>query len=318
MDFGKYARLLDPEYRAYAERVNDWYPPESTGWSIAHQREVYDEMCLAFHAGRPSSVEVDEMVAQARGLSVDVRRYVCAGARSGAVVLYFHGGGFVLGGLDSHDDICAEICDATGLIVVSVDYRLAPEHLHPAAFEDACAAFEWVSTTFGGPVVLCGESAGGNLAAALAHVTRQTVRVPVGQVLIYPDLGGDPNLRSRLEHAAAPLLSVRDLEYYRAVRTGGVEPCDDWRLEPLKDSDFSNLPSTVVVAAACDPLSSDGEDYCGRILAAGGSALWREEPRLTHSFLRARHTVARAGDAFRAILADITALAAGNLSISRR
>ncbi|WP_292586948.1 alpha/beta hydrolase fold domain-containing protein, partial [Mesorhizobium sp.] len=97
-----------------------------------------------------------------------IRRYRLAGKASRAIVVHYHGGGFVLGDLDSHDDICAEICAATGFEVISADYRLAPEHLHPAAFEDSLAVFEWMAATTSLPIVLCGESAGGNLAAAVA------------------------------------------------------------------------------------------------------------------------------------------------------
>ncbi|TGS90101.1 steryl acetyl hydrolase, partial [bacterium M00.F.Ca.ET.177.01.1.1] len=129
-----------------------------------------------------------------------------------AVVIYYHGGGFVLGNLDSHDDICAEICTGTGFEVVAADYRLAPEHLHPASFDDALAVFEWVAATSAVPIVLCGESAGGNLAAAVAQATRLHARHAVGQMLIYPGLGGDETGRSYVELAEAPLLTVSDIE----------------------------------------------------------------------------------------------------------
>ena len=94
-------------------------------------------------------------------------------------------------GCDSHDDVCAELCGRTGYELVSVDYRLAPEHLHPAAFDDALAAFEWIAASLPQPILLAGDCAGGNLAAAVSHATRGHSRAPIGQVLIYPGLGGD-------------------------------------------------------------------------------------------------------------------------------
>jgi acetyl esterase len=232
-------------------------------------------------------------------------------AKPQAVVIYYHGGGFVLGGLESHDDICAELCAGTGFEVVSVDYRLAPEHRHPAAFEDAFAAFAQVAATTDRPLVLCGESAGGNLAAAVAHATRGGTRQAIGQVLIYPGLGGDRSKGSYVEHADAPLLSLKDIAFYREVRAGAGYPAGDATLEPLQDHDFARLPATVVVTAQCDPLSSDGEAYRDRIAAAGGKAFWREEPRLTHSFLRARTTMPRAQAAFDGIVAAVAALGRG-------
>jgi acetyl esterase len=267
-------------------------------------------MCRAFHLGYPKGVTAnDGIIAGDKGHAIPIRHYRMAGKPLRALVVYYHGGGFVLGGLDSHDDICAEICAGTGFDVVSADYRLAPEHPHPAAFEDALAAFEWAAQTTDLPIVLVGESAGGNLAAAVAHASRRHPRHAVGQVLIYPGLGGDENAGSYVEHAQAPLLTLRDIETYRAIRSGPAHTPDDPTFSPLKDSDFSGLPPTVIVTAECDPLSSDGETYRDRILAAGGRAWWYEEPRLVHSFLRARKNVGRAGEAFLCILAAIAAVA---------
>ena len=111
------------------------------------------------------------------------------------------------------------------------------------------------------PIVLCGDSAGGNLAAAVSHATRGHAVRPVGQVLIYPGLGGDRSKGSYVTHAEAPMLTVRDLEFYKHVRTGGVDLTGDITLSPLADADFANLPPTVLITAECDPLSSDGEAY---------------------------------------------------------
>ncbi|MER9961243.1 alpha/beta hydrolase [Mesorhizobium sp. M0045] len=318
-DRGKYLTLLDPELWAYIDRVNEWYPPEIVYMPIDRQRAVYDAMCRAFREPYPPGVKASDSSVGDR--AIPVRRYHMAGTAPQAMVVYYHGGGFVLGGLDSHDDICAEICAGTGFAVLSADYRLAPEHLHPAAFEDALAVFEWAAATTGLPIVLCGESAGGNLAAAVAQATRRHPRRAIGQVLIYPELGGDeldgPELDGKartgsyIEHAEAPLLTLRDVEFYRHIRAAKGQSPDDPTFSPLNDSDFSGLPPTVIVTAQCDPLSSDGQAYRDRILAAGGKAWWREEPRLVHSFLRARKTVPRASEAFDRIVAAIAALGGG-------
>ncbi|MER9442605.1 alpha/beta hydrolase [Mesorhizobium sp. M0340] len=318
-DRGKYLTLLDPELWAYIDRVNEWYPPEIVYMPIDRQWAVYDAMCRAFREPYPPGVKASDSSVGDR--AIPVRRYHMAGTAPQAMVVYYHGGGFVLGGLDSHDDICAEICAGTGFAVLSADYRLAPEHLHPAAFEDALAVFEWAAATTGLPIVLCGESAGGNLAAAVAQATRRHPRRAIGQVLIYPELGGDeldgPELDGKartgsyIEHAEAPLLTLRDVEFYRHIRAAKGQSPDDPTFSPLNDSDFSGLPPTVIVTAQCDPLSSDGQTYRDRILAAGGKAWWREEPRLVHSFLRARKTVPRASEAFDRIVAAIAALGGG-------
>ncbi len=306
---GKYADRLDPELWNYIDKVNSWYPPEIVAAPIAEQRAVYDRMCVAFHQGRPEGVTTSDGLVATSAHAIPIRRYRMTNRAAAAVVVYYHGGGFVLGDLDSHDDICAEICAGTGFEVVSADYRLAPEHLHPASFDDALAVFEWVAVTSALPIVLCGESAGGNLAAAVAQATRRHKRHAVGQMLIYPGLGGDESSGSYVEHADAPLLTLADIEFYRRVRSAPGQPADDPTFSPLKDRDFSGLPPTVIVTAECDPLSSDGEAYRDRILAAGGRAWWRGEPRLVHSFLRARPTVPRATEAFARIIRDIAGLA---------
>jgi acetyl esterase len=309
MSRGKYETRLDPALWAYIDAVNAWYPPEVIGLPIDRQRAVYDRMSRAFHQGRPSGVKASDGLIAAADRGIPVRRYQLAGTVAPAMVVYYHGGGFILGGLDSHDDICAEICAGTGFDVLSVDYRLAPEHLHPAAFDDALAAFEWAAATTGLPIVLCGESAGGNLAAAVAQATRRHAGAAIGQVLIYPELGGDAGSYS--EHADAPLLSVGDIAFYRDVRSAKRQSPDDPTFSPLRDTDFSGLPPTVIVTAECDPLSSDGETYRDRIVAAGGKAWWHEEPRLVHSFLRARTTVPAAAEAFGRIIAAVSALGRG-------
>ncbi|MBZ9748380.1 alpha/beta hydrolase [Mesorhizobium sp. CO1-1-7] len=309
-----YSKLIDAETWAFIERTNSYYPPDTIDYTIVQQREIYDRMCSEFFAGYPQGVTVETTAITTPVDNIPIRIYRNAKPDHAAMVLYFHGGGFILGGLDSHDDVCAELCGRTGYEVVSVDYRLAPEHLHPAAFDDAMSAFEWAAGTYDRPVLLCGDSAGGNLCAAVAHATRGHAKKPIGQVLIYPGLGGDRARGSYVTHAEAPMLTVRDLEFYKYVRTGGVDQTGDITLYPLADADFANLPPTMLITAQCDPLSSDGEAYRDRIVAAGGRATWFEEPGLVHGYLRARHTVGRARASFTRIVDAVATLGKGGLT----
>jgi acetyl esterase len=304
---GKYEDLIDGETWAFVDRANQWYPPEATSLPLERQRAIYDAMCRDFHHGHPAGVSTHDGSIDAPGRAIPLRHYQAGGGGAAATILYYHGGGFVLGGLDSHDDICAELCAGTGYDVISVGYRLAPEHRHPAAFDDACLAFHRAAAS-GLPIILCGESAGGGLAAAVAHATRGHDRAAIGQVLIYPTLGGDFDKGSYVEHAEAPMLSVRDVRYYRDMQAGSGHCADDPRLAPLRDKDHSGLPATVVFTAQCDPLSSDGEDYRDRVVAAGGSARWQEEAGLVHGYLRARHSARRAGASFARIVDAIATL----------
>ncbi|ESX97047.1 alpha/beta hydrolase [Mesorhizobium sp. LNJC403B00] len=305
-----YKILIDAETWAFIEKTNSYYPPDTIDYTIAQQRAIYDRMCREFFAGYPDGVTAETTIIAAHDIPIRIYRSATPG--HAAMVLYIHGGGFILGGLDSHDDVCAELCARTGFEVVSIDYRLAPEHLHPAAFDDALHAFEWAASNYDCPILLCGDSAGGNLCAALAHATRSHTKKSIGQVLIYPGLGGDRSQGSYLTHAEAPMLTVRDLDFYRDVRTGGLDGTGDITLYPLADADFIGLPPTVLITAQCDPLSSDGEAYRDRVLAAGGHAAWFEEPGLVHGYLRARHIVGRARASFSRIVEAVSVLGKGD------
>ncbi|MFC3615414.1 alpha/beta hydrolase [Lutimaribacter marinistellae] len=297
-----YDRLIDEETWTFIRRTLESYPEDAVGLSIEDQRRVYDEMCREFHTGYPAGVNAEDFSAN----GVPVRVYT-AGSPSRTVVFY-HGGGFVVGGLESHDDVCAEICFETGYRVVSVDYRLCPEFRHPVQFEDSWTATEWAAVEYDAPLVLAGDSAGGNLAACVAHHARGRLSQVLGQVLIYPGLGGDMSAPSYSEHANAPLLTRDDIAFYMTVRFHGEKPENDPTFAPLQDTDYSGLPPTVVISADCDPIRDDAGAYRDRIRAAGGKAEWINEPGLVHGYLRARKTVGRARDSFERICVAIEAL----------
>jgi acetyl esterase/lipase len=301
-----YSTRIDAETWDFIRKVEDHYPPDTVDLDVAGQRAVYNAMCGAFRQTYPIGVIAEDCSAG----DVPLRCYERQGTDADAVVLYCHGGGFVVGGLDSHDDVCAEICDQTGFAVVSVDYRLSPEHVHPAAYDDCVAAFHWTMEHYDLPLVLAGDSAGANLAAAVAHTVR-TVTALEGMVLIYPTLGPLKYAGSYAEHPHAPLLSIDEIEFYEAIRSNGADTTSDATFAPLVDNDFSGLPPTVVVSAECDPLCDDSEEYCVAIQGADGSAIWINEAGLIHGYLRARHTVKRARDSFSRIVAAIDAFGHG-------
>ena len=295
-----YQSLIDAPTWAFINRTNACYPPDAASRSVAEQRKLYDAMCRSFHRGYPNGITAhDEAIA-----GIPCRVY--PGTKP--TLIYCHGGGFIMGGLHSHDDICAEICARTGLSVVSVDYRLAPDHPHPAAFDDALAVARAVAAS--GPYLLAGDSAGGSLAASLAHATRHDFPA-LGLVLVYVDLGGDPAQGSYLTHAHAPMLSRGDVLLYATIRhEHGRSAVGDPTANALHASDFTCMPPTVAFSAECDPIADDGRDYCARIIAAGGQATWHLEQGLVHGYLRARHTVSRAAQSFDRIITAIATLGA--------
>jgi acetyl esterase len=278
-----------------------FYPDDAVHFTMAEQRAFYDRYCAHFRKPRPESVTAEDKPIG----GVPCRLYRKAAAAGGPVLVYFHGGGFVLGGLDSHDDVCAEICEGAGLAVVAVDYRLAPEHPFPAAFEDGWSVLSALGRMHD-RIVVAGDSAGGNLAAALALRSRDDGGPALaGQVLIYPGLGGDVTRGSYVTQAEAPGLSTADVLYYRKIYGGGGNKY----AQPLQERDYGGLPPAFLVAAALDPLHDDCFDYARRLGAAGVAADVRDEPLLVHAFIRARHMSEPARASFDAIIAACGSLA---------
>lgn len=295
----------DPEVLAFIDRTEAAYPAEANGASAADNRRFYDAMCAVFRAARPAGVAVaDERI---EGVAVRVYRSVASRDATRRAVVYAHGGGYVVGSLESHDDVCAEIAAATGATVVAVEYRLAPEHRHPAQLDDVATVWRAVAAAFD-RVVVAGDSAGACLVAGLClRLRRAGERQPEGQVLIYPGLGGDRSLAAYHDNAEAPMLRTADLDVYEAARFGGAEPVgpiDEAR--PLRATDYAALPPAFVVTADVDPLRDDGKVYAERLAAAGVPAAWRNEPQLVHGYLRARHMSGRAAASFEAITTAIT------------
>jgi len=309
-----YQLLIDQEVWDFIERTNRCYPSDAVQLSIAEQRKIYTAMCQEFHRGRPADVLVNDDVVNADATAIPVRRYVHrnqAKTKTNSHIIYIHGGGFVVGGLDSHDDVCAEICNTTKLSVTSIDYRLSPEHKHPAAFNDCLAVVQNEANRVVGKLILCGDSAGASLCASVSHWLRtQSASSPIkAQVLIYPALGTDTNTESCINHAQAPMLTLDEVKYYMKVRVLEKVPNNDASFAVLHDTDYSNLPKTLVVSAECDPLCDDGKLYCHAIAKAGGDAQWICEPGLVHGYLRARHSSEKAKASFRIITEQLSSFA---------
>ena len=308
---GKYRDLIDQETWAFIERTMEYYPAETVAASIEEQREIYNRLCAAFSVDFPEGVKSEDFAIQANDHTIKCRKYHFElEERPAAQILYFHGGGYVVGGLHSHNSFCADICHATGLPLTAVDYRLAPEHHFPSDVYDAIGAYRHLLDNSSLPIILMGDSAGGNIAAAVAHASREESRQPIGQVLIYPTLGNTFDVGSYVEHAHAPMLTTEEMIFYAKMRTNGdLEQWNAKELSPLNDPDFSNLPRTTVFAAQLDPLRDDGERYCERVNQAGGKAKFVEEAGLPHTYLLARHSVAKARKAFQNIARALTATA---------
>jgi acetyl esterase len=284
----------EPEINAFLQRCEAFYPTDAVSASIEQQRAWYDALCAAFDRPRPAGLTT----ADAEIAGIRTRAYRPATLRHETTILYLHGGGFVVGSLESHDVICAEIADAVGADLVAVDYRLAPEDLHPAASDDG-AAVVLALIDEGRKLVVAGDSAGGNLAAGLCIRARDAgLDGIVGQVLIYPGLGGDLSAGSYVEMADAPGLSTADVAYYRDLYE--ADPADA-AAHPLVLESLAGLPPAYITAARFDPLHDDARIYAERLEAAGTAVTFREEPQMVHGWLRARHMSPGAREGFDAL-----------------
>ena len=206
-------------------------------------------------------------------------------------ITYFHGGGWVVGNLDSHDASCRLLAAVTGSVVVAVDYRLAPEHPFPAAVEDCLAAYSWVHGahrelgTADGVVGVMGDSAGGNLAAVVALAGRDgTVPAPVAQGLVYPALDARLDSPSVTAFAEGFLLSKASMEAYRAHYLPDRHDWESWRASPLLAEDKRGVAPALVVTAGFDPLRDEGAAYARDLEAAGVEVGYRCYDDMVHGF----------------------------------
>ncbi|MBC3375529.1 alpha/beta hydrolase [Pseudomonas sp. SWRI92] len=293
---------LSQAMSAFIDKTLSFTSPDD---SLAGSRQAYSQMCRAFTPPRPPTLAVEDL--QLAGVAIRAYHPRIAPPLAGwPCMLYLHGGGWVVGDLDSHDFICMELAAELGALVLAVDYRLAPEHPFPAGFEDCFAVWCHLADA---PFaidprrrVVVGDSAGGNLAAALCLALRDAGRpLPKSQVLVYPALGGPAHLPSRNECFDAPLLSSDDLQRYDALYLQSAQPSA--YAAPLLADDLGGLPPALIAVAQWDPLRDDGVLYSERLNAAGVTSELYVGEGLVHGCLRGRNQVPEVDQLYRTLLA---------------
>jgi acetyl esterase len=292
---------LHPEVRAVLAAMEEAGGPALESLPVAEARQLAIDG-LKYVEGEPEQVrQVEDLRIPAPAGEIPIRVYTPEGTSPFPGLVFFHGGGWVLCDLDTHDVVCSAIARRASSVVVSVDYRLAPEHKFPAAAEDACSATRWVIENAGRVgidsrrIAVGGDSAGGNLSAV---VSRKVPGIAL-QVLVYPvtDLSSfdTPSYR---EFADGYHLTRSEMEWFREQYLAAPEQGLDPDASPLLTPDLAGAPPALVITAECDVLRDEGEAYAGRLRAAGVPVTLTRYPGMIHPFFSMPGGI---GDAVKAI-----------------
>ena len=281
--------MLDPQARALIDLMIQRQVPPMHTLPVAEARQMYLERRFFTQPEPPAIGAVHDL--QTDG-GVPLRLYRPAGDGMKPVLVYFHGGGWTIGDLDTHDVLCRQLCAAADVAVVSVHYRLAPEARCPAAVDDCLAATRWVqqqAVTLGldaARLAVGGDSAGGNLAAVVCLLMRDAGDVPPAfQLLIYPATDQRAITPSHTSNAQGYLLTRDSIGYFWGHYGGPDGDASDWRASPLLAPDHSRLPPALVLTAGYDPLRDEGLQYADALSAAGNRVQYVCFERQVHGFI---------------------------------
>ena len=281
------ARMVAQAQAAGMPDLSELPPPAARG--------LYREILAAADVPPADVAVTDRRLPRRGGGTLGVRAYRPHGVEGAPLIVYYHGGGFVLGDLDGYDRVCRRLCADTQCVLLSVDYRLAPEHPFPAAIDDAWSALVWAAANAGelgadaSRLAVCGDSAGGTLAAVMALLARDRGGPQIAcQALVYPAVAcgiDNPAYASRERHAHGPTLTMRSVRYFNAHYFGPQGQPGDFRGAPILAQDLSNLPPALIQVAGHDVLRDEILDYAKRLLAAGTPTTVVEYHGLAHGYI---------------------------------
>ncbi|MBR0566281.1 alpha/beta hydrolase [Azoarcus sp. L1K30] len=306
--------LIDMVYRVGAARFHELTP--------AQARHSFQKLQFAFRPDAPAVASVTEVpIGRSDGSVLLARYYRPVQARPEQrlpLLVFFHGGGWCVGDVESYDVLCRELANGAGVAVLSVDYRLAPEHPFPAAVDDARLAVEWAAAHADllnvDPLrfALGGDSAGGNLSVVTALALRDEDNLkPVFLALIYPSTEIVSERASRQAFGNGYFLDTETLDWFftRYLPHGDTE---DWRISPMRAASLAGLPPTLIVTAECDPLIDDCEAFAERLAREGGAVDVYRAAGVVHGFItlgkffpEAQAAIGRVTVSLRARMADL-------------
>ena len=283
---------LDPQAKAVLDQFASMGGQQLHEMSVAQARELILGMVAL--AGEPESIaRVENRTVPGPAGEIPVRIYTPGGTAPFPVLVYFHGGGWVIGNLDTHDGICRSLANRVGCLVVSVDYRLAPEHRFPAAPEDCYAATRWLAEHAGslggdkGRIAVGGDSAGGNLAAVVALMARDRGGPKLAfQLLVYPATDTDFETRSYRENSEGYFLTRADMVWFWNHYAPRDEDRRNPYAAPLRAASLRGLPPALVITAEFDPLCDDGNAYAARLREDGVPVRLSQQDGLIHGFFQ--------------------------------
>jgi len=305
---------LHPQLEALLAEIATANYPDQIEVPVEEARRITVERAQRFY-GPPEPVHrVEPLSIPGPAGALYARLYAVEADGPLPIVVYFHGGGWVLGDCDSHDKGVRALTNAAQCLSVSVDYRLAPENPFPAAIDDCFAALRWVAenaAALGGDpsrIAVAGDSAGGNLAAAAALMAKAEGGPKLAfQLLIYPVVDSDLETDSYREHADALVLNRARMEYFWDRYVPDTAQRTDWRAAPMRAPDLSGLPPALIIGSGIDPLYSEGVAYAERLRDAGVETEHLPFPRMAHAFFQApallddsRAAIDRSGSALKA------------------
>lgn len=290
------AAAMDPQVIALLEKLSALNLPAVAGLSPEAAREQMEASVRARQALPTTVGAIESLTIPGPGGDIPCRLYRPEGAGSDPlpVVVFYHGGGHVIGSLDTHDATARSLCAGGNCLLVSVDYRMGPEHYFPAAVDDSYAALEWVAANAAsiggdaGRIAVAGDSAGGNLATVVALMARDAGGPKlVYQVLVYPltDYRCDPDSGSyKLYGKGHGILEADTMIWFQQHYMGPDGDTSDWRASPLLAKDLSGLPPAYVITAECDVLRDEGIAYVERLRAARVEVTYRDCKGMIHAF----------------------------------
>lgn len=283
---------LDPEAEILvlaAARV-----PTTPLEQLSPQQARVDMLRQTALLGRGEGVEkIEDLLAPGPNGEIPIRIYTPAGQTPRGCLVFFHGGGFVIGSIETHDAMCRMIANASGTVIASVDYRLAPEHKYPAAAEDAYAATCWIAEQARRlgldpkRIAVGGDSAGGNLAAVTTMMARERGGPALAfQLLLYPVTDAYLDTTSYGQYAEGYLLTRAAMAWFWEHYLNDAAEREHPYASPLRAEDLSGLPPALVITAECDPLCDEGEAYARRLEAAGVPVTLTRYSGMIHGFIR--------------------------------